>query len=409
MHLFAREPIFDKDNNIFAYQFIYRNGINGSFPMEFSLMSSEDENKGLNIDDLLQVKHTIVNVLPDLLEDFSTTFSGSNVLVELSEMHIAPSTRMLELIFNMKKLGFGFILNSTQLQWERLIPFCDYVKVNVGENAERTLAEVKQIFGNSKVKIIATNVHSHFQFEQCRNLPADFFQGFYFLDVPKHNDKPVPTNKLAYLQLMSEVAKPELDIEALENTFKKDPTLSYLLIKFINNPLVNKSHKITSIRHAINYLGELMLRRFVAIISLAGLNSRQPQELLNLSLSRAKFCEILDAEMHGISDAMSAFLVGLFSLIDVILNKEMVMLLEKLELDDAILSALLKHEGNFANILGLAKSIESGNWNKFFTLSVEVQLEKEHIFDIHRRAVRWQYDMTDAISPLFPKVNAKAT
>ncbi len=410
MHLFAREPIFDKHNNIFAYQFMYRNGINGSFPMDLSLaFSDENTNKGLNIDELLQVKYTVVNVLPDLLENFCNTFNGDNVLVELSEMHTAPSNRMLELIAHMKKVGFAFILNVKQLQWERLIPFCDFIKVNVEDNAECSFDKVRQIFNSSKVKVIATNVHNQYQFEQCKSLSTDLFQGFYFLDAPEPDENPLPTNKLAYLQLMSEITKPDLDIQALESTFKQDPTLSYLLIKFINNPLVNKSHKITSIRHAINYLGELMLRRFVAIISLAGLNSRQPQELLNLSLSRAKFCEMLDNEIHGASDAMSAFLVGLFSLIDVILNKKMAQLLDKLELDDSILTALLNHEGNYANVLGLATAIEAGNWNKYVSLSTELQLDKDHIFEIHRQAVRWQYNMTDAISPLFPKVDPKAT
>ncbi len=405
MQLFAREPIFDKSQNIFAYQFIYRNGINGSFPMELASSTiEEDDTQGLNIDDLLQVKHTVINVLPDLTEEFSETFSSEGILIEFSELAVAPSKLMLEQIAKMKQLGFGFIIRESQLEWESLIPFCDFVKVSLKHNPVEFIEKIINMLSGSNIKIIATDIHTQFQFEQCIKLDVDYIQGFFFLDSKKKDEQNLPTSKLAYLQLMTEIAKPDLDVNLLEDIFKKDPTLSYLLIKFINNPLVNKSHKITSIRHAINYLGELMIRRFVAIISLAGLNSDQPQELLNLSLSRAKFCEMVDAEMYGESDAMSAFLVGLFSLIDIILKRDMRKLLEKIELDDSILVALLKGEGNYASILSVSKAIEAGNWSKLYTVAGEINVEKEHLFDLHRQAVRWQYDMTDAISPLFPVV-----
>jgi len=150
-----------------------------------------------------------------------------------------------------------------------------------------------------------------------------------------------------------------------------------------------------------------MMRRFVAIISLAGLNAEQPQELLNLSLSRAKYCELVDAQLNDTVDAMSAFLVGLFSLIDIILNKPIATLLNSLDLDDKILNALLNNQGAYADILMTTKSIESADWDTLFRKSREMQIPKEVLFDLHRQAVRWQYQMMSAVSPLFPVTQAQ--
>lgn len=410
MYIFAREPVFNADKTVYAYQFIYKNGMQGSFPIGLNDLNDDDEHKqGLSIDELLQVNKTIVNLQPDLLDDFITKFASNEVIIEISELYQKPNPEYLSLLKKMKTLKFAFLLHEHQLHWPELVDLADYLKVSIEKKPATELTTIRQQIAPKNIKIIATKVQTQFQFEQCVLMKADLIQGFFFLDSHRSDAKQLPANKLAYLQLMAEIAKPTLDIGNLESIFQKDPTLSFLLIKFINNPLVNKSHKITSIRHAINYLGEIMMRRFVAIVSLAGLNARQPQELLNLSLSRAKFCELLDAKLHGKNDAMSAFLVGLFSLIDIILNKPLQHLLETLELDDKILKALLQNSGPYAKVLLATKSIESADWDTMFKLSKELKLTKEELFENHRQAVRWQYQMMSAVSPLFPVAQAKGS
>lgn len=404
MHIFAREPIFNPDKTVFAYQFIYRTGIQGSFPIGLNEYLEEENSPGLNVDDLLQVNKTIINVLPDLLDEFINTFTSKDVVIELSEMHQEPSDGFLNLLKEAKSRGFQLLINIEQSQWQAVLNIANYVKVNIVDNSPSEVCQLQEKLQqqSNKIELIATKVHTMFQFEQCKSLDVDYIQGFFFLDSKRDDNKQLPSNKLAYLQLMSEIAKPELDINALEGIFQKDPTLSFLLIKFINNPLVNKSHKISSIRHAINYLGEVMLRRFVAIVSLAGLNCDQAQELLNLSLSRAKFCELVDAKIYDATDAMSAFLVGLFSLIDIILNKPIEELLVSIGLDENIFQALTKNEGAYADILACSKAIESGDWLVFFELAKQMEVTREELFEAHRQAVRWQYQMLTAITPLFP-------
>lgn len=408
INVFAREPVFTLSKEIFAYQFIYRNGLNGSFPLDFSNADEDDESQlGLSIDELLQVNMTIVNLLPESLAEFGDVFSPSDVIIEISEINTQPSTVILEQIRSLKKKGFSLVAKQHQIDWPEFMSLVDYLKLNILDNTPSEIKQIKQQMTESQIKTIATNVHSEFQFDQCKQLEIDYVQGFFFLEKAKIDNKSLPANKLAFMQLMTEIAKPVLDKEALESIFQKDPTLSFLLIKFINNPLVNKSHKIGSIRHALNYLGEVMVKRFVAIISLAGLNSDKPNELLNLSLSRAKYCELVDATIAGESDAMSAFLVGLFSLIDVILDKSMSSLLVSLELDERITQAIVEEDGEYWFILATAKAIESGDWSSLFKHSLDLNIPKEQLFQIHRESVRWQNTMIQAISPHYPTTQVR--
>ena len=417
--IFAREPVFTHKKHVFAYQFIYRNGIKGSFPLHLVNKDSidtqgnqDDANQaltqGLSIDELMQVNLTIINLLPDAISEFIEAFSPHDVIVELSEINTQPSEAMLKQIAELKHQGFKIIAHQHQQKWTEFMLFADFIKLSINDNTPDEIKEIKEILQHTNIDIVATNIHSTFQFEQCVELGIKYLQGFFFLEKKEVNNKPVPANKLAYLRLMQEVSKPDLDVNKLEDIFKQDPTLSFLLIKFINNPMVNKYQKITSIRHALNYLGELMVRRFVAIISMAGLNSDKPSELLNLSLSRAKYCELVNSEMPSSHEPMSAFLVGLFSLLDIILEKPMAVLFETLELEDEIEQALKTNKGVYWDILNSTRAIEAGNWNTLYESSLTLEINKETLFDLHRQAIRWQHEMTTAISPMFPVTIPKA-
>jgi len=402
-NIYAREPVFNLKKQLFAYQFVYRNQTNGAYPIDMSTLSVNNEPiHGLSIDELLQVGKTIVNLNIDEIDIFREHFSPDDVIVEVSGITAQPSFRETFKIESLKKAGFEIVISLYHAQLPELLTIANYVKCEVLHTTPSEIRELKAKLVNKNAKIIATQVHSYFQFEQCQSLGIDYVQGFFFLEPATNTNKPAPTSKLANMQLMMEMAKSELDVKNLQHVFETDPTLSFMLMKFINNPLVNKSYKITSIRHALNYLGELMVRRFVAIVSLASLNSDKPNELLNLSLSRAKFCELVDAECEGSADAMSAFLVGLFSLLDVILDKPLRVLIEGLGLDDKIEQALIHKQGHLYGVLACVRAIETGDWNELIASGNRLSLTQDFMIETHREAMRWQYDMTKAVSPCFP-------
>ena len=190
MNVFAREPIFTVKKDIFAYQFIYRNGLNGSFPLDLSIDTVAGEPvSGLNIDDLMQVNMTIINLLPEALSELSEIFSPNDVMVEISELHNEPPAGLLTQIAYLKTKGFKLVANQHQLKWPEFMAHVNYLKLNIMDNTPADIAQHKENLAGTGIKLIATNVHSKFQFEQCQDLQVDYLQGFFFLDKDKIDTK----------------------------------------------------------------------------------------------------------------------------------------------------------------------------------------------------------------------------
>ena len=202
---------------------------------------------------------------------------------------------------------------------------------------------------------------------------------------------------------MSHSATSQFDLEKVVSIIERDAALSYLLLRFINNPMINKREKITSLRHALHYLGEVEVKKFIALLSLASLNDEKPVELLQVSVVRAKFCELFEIHKHGKKKAMSAFIVGLFSLLDTILDGEMSTILEKLPISDDIKQALQGVEGDYLQYLETARAFESGLWGKIMTQAEKSDISQKELHGIFNDAIRWSNEMRQALSDFFPK------
>ena len=202
---------------------------------------------------------------------------------------------------------------------------------------------------------------------------------------------------------MSQSARPEFDLESVASIIERDAALSYLLLRFINNPMVNKRLKITSLRHALTYLGEVEVKKFIALLSLASLNDSKPLELLQVSLVRAKFCELFEANKNGKEKSMSAFIVGLFSLLDTILDNEMPVVLEKLPVSKEIKQALLGEACTFTDYLSTAKAFESGLWGIVISKSESLDISQKDLHEIFNNAIKWSNEMRQALSDFFPR------
>jgi EAL and modified HD-GYP domain-containing signal transduction protein len=156
----------------------------------------------------------------------------------------------------------------------------------------------------------------------------------------------------------------DFDLDKVSNIIQREVSSSYKLLRLINNPTINKRYKITSLRHALNYMGEIEIKTFIALLALANLSDNKPLELLQLSLVRAKFCNLLGSENSISTNPPIAFLVGLFSMPNALLDQKMEFLVEKLPLADEVKEALCGGLDDLSMHLTLVKAFESGNWLK---------------------------------------------
>jgi EAL and modified HD-GYP domain-containing signal transduction protein len=161
---------------------------------------------------------------------------------------------------------------------------------------------------------------------------------------------------------------------------------------------MNKNTKIQSLKHALNYMGEVEVKKFLALMALANLADGNPDELAVISLVRAKFCDLVSSLKRDAQNPPSGFLVGLFSLLDTLLGKDMDSLIAKLPLEEVLASALCGKDNTLKTYLNLACAFEHGDWDKITVLSNMLAIESDTLFDLYGEAVLWSSSVMTMIT-----------
>ena len=404
----ARQPILDRKKEVFAYELFFRDGKNNCFP---NVQKDEATSKlitknyqTLELDDISCSKKSFINFQPEtLISGLPAFLDPENVIVELV-VGKSDENRLLDTCKHVKKMGYKIALEDCNLEprWNQFLPFVDILKVNTQRENIDFLAKNMNRFTDANVQLIADKVETQESFTIFRDMGFDYFQGYFFVRPESVSNKNLPTSKLALVELIGASSSESFDIEGINSVVEHDAGLSYMLLRFINNPTINKRHKITSLRHALNYMGEVEIKKFVALLAMANLSDDKPIELIHLSLVRAKFCDLLGTEKGIGINPPTAYLVGLFSVLDALLDQNMELLIEKLPVVDDIKIALCGGQNNLSMYLLLAKAFESSNWLKIIRISKFLEIDQIRLHSLFNEAILWSNGIRRTISPHFP-------
>jgi EAL and modified HD-GYP domain-containing signal transduction protein len=404
----ARQPILDRKKEVFAYELFFRDGKNNCYPdVERDEATSKLIAKNyqtLRLDDISCSKKSFINFQSEtLINGLPTSLDRDNVVVELIAGKSDVSS-LLNMCKHVKNMGYKVALEDCDLKpkWNEFLPFVDMLKVNTNHENIDFLAKNVDRFIDANVRLIAEKIDTQDSFNIYRDMGFDYFQGYFFARPESVSNENLPTSKLALVELIGASSSESFDIENINSVVEYDAGLSYMLLRFINNPSINKRYKITSLRHALNYMGEVEIKKFIALLALANLSDNKPLELLHLSLVRAKFCDLLGNEKNIGSNPPTAFLVGLFSMLDAILDQKMEVLVKKLPIVDEVKEALCGEQNNLFLCLALVKAFESGNWLKVIRISKILEIEQKLLHSLFNEAILWGNSVRQSISPHFP-------
>jgi EAL and modified HD-GYP domain-containing signal transduction protein len=408
----ARQPILDRDKKVFAYELFFRDGKNNCYPsVERDTATSKLIAKNyqtLNLDDISCSKKSFINFQPEtLISGLPASLDPENVVVELLADRSGDSS-LLDMCKHVKKMGFKIALEDSSFEprWNEYLPFIDLLKVDTNtENLDFLTKNVNRLI-DANVQLIADKVDTQNSFSTFRDMGFDYFQGYFFARPESLSNKNLPTSKLTLVELMGASSSESFNVESINNVIERDVGLSYMLLRFINNPTINKRYKITSLRHGLNYMGEVEIKKFIALLALTNLSDDKPLELLHLSLVRAKFCDLLGTEKNIGSNPPTAFLVGLFSMLDALLDQQMGYLIEKLPLVDEVKEALCGGQNDLSMFLMLVKAFESGNWLKVIRISKILNVDQKLLHSLFNEAILWGNGVRKSISPHFPSSKA---
>ncbi len=404
--LLIPKPIFNNKTNVEAYYFSYQYGnaiLEGvkSNPFDRSMDSPffDFMNKvgleALTMDKLIFVPVTNILLAMDL-EKISHV--EREKVVFLLDKKNTLDKLCLERIKRYRHMGYKIAFKDID-DLNVLIDFLpqtDFIFLNLTpEQVKPSLDYLQSI--NRNTQIIITDIETSAQFDKVKYLGAPLFDGnFYKVHFPKGNQNFVSPLKVNYIQLINIVSKEDFDLKDFINVIKRDTALA---IKFMT--LVNSSGKITSqiktINHAAAMLGQLEIKKWITTAVSSMLSQDKPSEVTRTSLIRAKFCENMARHFEMAIHKENLFLMGLFSVLDVILEMPMPQALKLVFVPEPVRLALELGHGSFNEVYDFIKLYEQGEWHEISRISLVRNITINDIHDAYVDAITWYSNLINMI------------
>ena len=395
----ARQPIFDSNNNSIGYELLFRNNLENKYTGQdgdkstLEVINNTFFTIGLN--NVIAGKKAFINFSDTLLmSDFITALPSKNVFIEILET-VEPTIEIIKRCKELKNKGYTLVLDDFVFhsKYNKLIDIVDIIKVDftitIGEERKQIFDLVK----NKKIEFLAEKVETKQEYLEAISYGYTYFQGYFFCKPEILTHKDIPANKMIYLRLIKELNSKEFHLDKLEELILKDASITYKLLKMINSSAFSIKHKVTSMRLAITMLGEDEMVKWLYMLVLRGVGIDNPNELITLSLERAKFCEQLAILSNNKDIAFDAYLTGMLSTMDVILNLPIEKILDELLVGENIKIALTKKSNTLGIIYMLVKNYEIGNWNMVMILSRDLNINEIDIRNTYFDVLSWIKDI----------------
>ena len=365
MHSYvARQPIFDRRLDTFGYELLFRSAgadrahiDNADAATASTLMTSMAD---IGLDALVGGRLAFVNVSRRfLLDGHAALLPPDRVVLELLEdipadEHVLAAARDLAATGRILALDdFTFRADN-----EALLEHVQIVKLDVGALGPAALEEHVERLSGRGLQLLAEKVETHEEHARCLKLGFDLFQGYFFCQPTTHRGRTVPSNRLTRLQLLARLQDPDVDRDELAAIIAVDVGLSYRVLRYVNSAASGLRRRIESVAEALVFLGHRRLRSIATVIVLAESGDR-PHELLVTALVRARTCEQL-AAAAGVEPS-AAFTVGLFSVVEALMDMPMEAVLAQLPFSPDFNAALLEGAGPLGGLLSRVRGYEQGD------------------------------------------------
>ncbi len=389
----ARQPIFDRQQKVYAYELLFRSGFEQNY---FDHWDGDASSKQVLTSSFLSIgmetmtngKKAFINFTRKLLLDqVASIFPRNLVVIEILE-NVEPDEEIISACKNLKDLGYLLVLDDFVFApgYESLIDLVDIIKVDFIQTQGTERGTVIHDVGASRIEYLAEKVETQEDFEQAVDFGYSYFQGYYFSKPQIIAGRDIPTYKLNYLQILNEINQPEVDFDELAKVLKQDLSLSYKLLNYLNSSYFGFDNKIRSIKHALSLLGIRESQKWLSLFALQIIGKDKSQELLAISLTRANSCEMIAPPIGNKNRASEHFLMGLFSMIDALLDQPLADILVKLPLADDIKTALLGEKNHVWDVYELVVSYEKGDWLNFSEYAARLGLKEMELLDIFLKA-----------------------
>lgn len=391
----ARQPIFDTHERVYAYELLFRAGLENYCPQgnldHAAAHVLENAWLTFGLPTLVGSKRAFVNFTRQLLvTGYGSTLPAESTVIELLET-IEPDPDVVAACRKLKDLGYQIAADDYVHRpgLEPLLELADIVKVVFRDgDPEEQAANVRRIAGD-RPKLLAEQVETHEEYRQAVDLGFDYFQGYFFCKPEVLSERALTGSRMSYLKLFQAVNRPELSIDELDAAISNDVALTHRFLKYLGSAVFSWRAPISSVRQGLVLLGKSPTQRWVSLIALSEMGGDKPQEVLVNAAVRARCCETLAHDAGLPARDSELFLLGALSLIDAMLDQPMEEVLKKLPLSDDLKSALTGQTNELKPVLDFVVSYEQGDWATCGALASKLGIEDGKTPNRYRDAISW--------------------
>ncbi|MDR1135254.1 MAG: HDOD domain-containing protein [Clostridiales Family XIII bacterium] len=399
----ARQPIFNRNNEVFAYELLYRQDKVKNYydesvdPDQATRKTIINSFVEIGIEKLTNGKKAFVNFTEKhLLDNIASLLPPDMLVVEILE-NIKPTPEVLDACKDLRNAGFKLALDDFIITEEnfKFLDYADIVKVDflstelgVIENFVKYL-KARRGRRHFPLRMLAEKIENDEIYKKAVEMGFHYFQGYFFskpVIVAGRSFNPLAVNRLRILQL---AMRPELDYNKLSEVIRQDVALSYRLLKLVNSAYFAFSTTISNIKQALIILGMTEIKKWVALMCLMEINPDKTAEITRMSLVRARFLELIAPFIGMPEKSETLYLVGMFSMIDIIMECPMEEMLEQIHLEEDVSKPLIEKSGSYYELLKIIMHYEKGDFETAIKQAAACGLSEENLVDTYVEAVQW--------------------
>ena len=398
-------PLFDSDTQVKAYSIFAQKYNSYSNPsiLGTGWLDGAGSVTGLDIvesmgietltdDKTVFVEVNNVSIFTNIDEQFS---DAHEKLVLLFDHNVVPTDQYVDRLQDLKAAGYKLAIRKLQVkqfeEYKRILSLVDYVLLD-HKKIDITKAKVyfQKVYPN--VSLVAVNVNTQEDYDVLTaDGGYDLYEGKFFRLPSVKADEEVSPMKATYIELLNIVNDVDFDLDKAAAVIEHDTALVISLLAMVNRMTVNSG--ISTVGHAAAMLGQKELKRWINTAVTKELCSDKPSEITRVSLIRARFAELLAPVFGLTANSSELFLMGLFSVIDAMLDKPMKEALEMVKVSKDIGNALLEGTGKYAPVLEFINAYEMANWSEVSRQIILIDAKDSEVYDAYTSSLSWFRDL----------------
>lgn len=404
---FARQPIFSARKTVWGYELLYRGSPEDTY-------ASFDDN---DIATLTVISNAIMN-MPSSKEtgrkvlihftkgsiqrEIPLALPPENTVVEVDES-FGQDPEMIEALKKLKAQNYDIAVNNFKAKAScvSLYKVADIAFIDILGKDDEEIKALAEKARNMPFMLAAKRVEEVQQFEMVSELGFALFQGFFFEKPHIVPGRKLSSNQISRLMLFKVLEKDDPDFDDLAKVIETDVSISYRLLAFINSAAFSFTRKVESIKQALVLLGWKQIRSWLWLVILTDISPEDKHsELPYMSAIRGKFLErcVVNHDIKRVN-ADSLYMMGLFSLLEAMLDQPMEVIAENLPLEDRIKAALCHEQNEYSTWLELARCFESGEWEQLEGIVEELRLDPMLVANSYSEALVWAKSFHEQQSP----------